>query len=148
MRILIVDDRSLGIRVLREPIEEAEPSYKVEGATTAGEARDLVQDAKPSFDVFLIDQNLGLGPDGIELMVELHRLSPGSDTMIFTGYDDLSAKQRAIEAGACDYFTKPLDLPRLLAQLHRLQRERSIRDERNWLQTLTEIAEEMQGCHN
>ncbi len=107
---------------------------------------DLVQEAKPPFDVFLIDQNLGLGPDGIELMVELRRLSPGSDAMIFTGYDDLSAKQRAIEAGACDYFTKPLDQPRLLAQLRRLQRERSMRDERNWLQTLTEIAEEMQGA--
>ena len=147
MRILIVDDRSLGIRVLREPIEEAEPSYRIEGATTAGEARDLVEKSKNTpFDVFLIDQNLGLGPDGIELMGELRQLSPRSDAMIFTADDYPNTKQRAIEAGACDYFTKPLDHQRLLSQLRRLLQERSTRDERNWLQTLTEIAEEMQGA--
>ena len=124
--------------VLQEPIlRRRNRAYEVEGATTADEARRLVQEAKPPFDVFLIDQNLGLGPNGIELLVELRRLSPSSDAMVFTGYGDPAEGQWAIDAGACDYFTKPLDQPRLLAQLRRLQRERSTRDERNWLQTLT-----------
>lgn len=145
MRILIVDDRALGIRGLRNLIEAADPTYSVDGATAADDAIRLAQASNPPFDVFLIDQNLGLGRDGIELMVELQQISPRSDTMIFTGDEHTGTKQRAIEAGACDYFIKPLDEQRLLAQLHRLQRDRGTRVERNWLAALAEVSTELQG---
>lgn len=144
MRILIVDDRPLGVRVLRQQIMEAEPMYLVEGANNAHEATRLVREASTPFDIFLVDQNLGLGPDGIELMQELRQLSPRSDAMVFTGYGDPSEGQRAIEAGACDFFTKPVDNLRLLAQLRRLQQERSMRKERDWLQLLAATTKELQ----
>ena len=138
MRILIVDDQPLGIDVLQARIQEAEPTYQIEGANTAIEATHLALVAQPPFDVYLIDQNLGTMPTGIDLLLELRQASPRSDAIVFTGFGDPEEGQRAIDAGACDYFTKPLDYPRLFAQLRRLQQERSTRNERNWLAALAE----------
>lgn len=146
MRILIVDDRPLTIEVLRGEILEEEPSYEVDGATTAEEALRRAQEAQPPYDVFLLDQKLDQQLNGIDLLVELRHLSPRSDAMVITGFSDPREGQRAINAGACDYFTKPVDQARLLAQLRRLQRERGTRAERDWLATLADVGRELQAA--
>lgn len=142
MRILIVDDRPLGARKLRDDILATEPSYQVEVAATADEtlaadhAKQIVREARERFDVFLIDDNMGAGPNGSELMIELAQLSPSSEAIIFTAYADEVGKRRAIEGGARAYVPRPVNEKELLWQLRGIQKDQSTRRERDWLQLL------------
>ncbi len=148
MRILIVDDRPLGARKLRDDILTAEPAYQVEIATDEGRAADLarqiVQDATEHFNVLLIDDNLGVGLNGSELMAELRQLSPNSEAIIFTARADEEGKRRAIETGARAYVSRPINEQELLWQLRGIQKDQSTRQERDWLKIMTEIATQMQ----
>lgn len=153
MRILIVDDRPLGARKLRDDILTAESDYQVEmavsdGVTSAAErARQIVREARERFDIFLIDDSMGAGPNGTELMAELRRLSPSSEAIIFTAYGDEAGKQRAIEAGARAYITRPVNERELLWQLHGVQRDQDTRRERDWLQLLADTTRELQAAN-
>lgn len=149
MRILLVDDKAIAAKGLQADIQRADSQFEVTAVTAAGQATEVVRTAQAAgkrYDVLLIDRNLG-DTDGIELMEQLRALDPALDAIIFTGFDDPGSGQRAIEAGACDYFAKPLDDQRLFAQLRRLQRERGTREERAWLATLAEVSKELQGGH-
>lgn len=153
MRILIVDDRPLGARKLRDDILTAEPDYRViiavtEDATSAAErAKQTVREARERFDVFLIDDNMGAGPNGTELMAELRQISPGSEAIIFTAYGDDAGKQRAIETGARAYITRPVNEKELIWQLHGVQRDQETRRERDWLQLLAATTKELQAAN-
>lgn len=148
MRILVVDDRPLGARKLRDDILSAEPEYHVEVATGEGQAvaraTQVVQAARERFDVFLIDDNLGAGLNGSELMAELRQLSPSSEAIIFTAYADETGKQRAIEAGARAYISRPINEKEVLWQLRGMLKERTVRRERDWLQLLALMTEHLQ----
>lgn len=152
MRILIVDDRALGVRKLRDEIHSIEPEYQVEVATGEGQAADharqIVQGAKEPFDVFLIDDNLGVGLNGSELMAELRQLSPSSEAIIFTAYADEAGKRRAIEAGARAYVSRPVDEKELLWQLRGIEKDQSTRQERDWLHLLAKMTERLQTVSN
>lgn len=147
MRILLVDDKPIAAKGLQADIQRAEPQFNIAITTSTAQASEIVRETladKDPFDVLLIDRYLDEA-DGIELMKQLRQMSPLSDAIIFTGVADQAEGQRAIEAGACDYFPKPLDDQRLLAQLRRLQRERDTRNSRNWLTTLAEVSKRLQG---
>lgn len=154
MKILIVDDRPLGARKLCDDILTAEPDYQVkaavaDGAISAAEcARQIVRKGREHFDVFLIDDNMGAGPNGTELMTELRQISPSSEAIIFTAYGDEAGKQRAIEAGARAYITRPVNEKELLWQLHGVQRDQDTRRERDWLQLLAATIRELQAASN
>lgn len=148
MRILVVDDRPLGARKLRDDILSAEPEYHVEVATGEGQAAaratQIVHAARERFDVFLIDDKLGAGLNGSELMAELRQFSPGSEAIIFTAYADEVGKQRAIEAGARAYISRPINEKEVLWQLRGMLKERTVRRERDWLQLLALMTEHLQ----
>ncbi len=144
-RILILDDDDLFCRTLAVHLRrEKEPRFEVTTATTEEEARRAVTATAQPFDVFLIDQRLGPGPDGIEVMKELRRLSPDSEAIVFTGVDDPDGGLRAYQSGAYRYLSKPFDARELVWILRSLFEWRSARHERDWLRILTEITEETQ----
>ncbi len=153
MRVLVVDDRPLGARKLRDDILAAEPDYQVEiaatvGATSAADrAKQIVQEARERFDVFLIDDNMGAGPNGSELMTDLRQHSPSSEAIIFTAGGDEAGKRRAIEAGARAYITRPVNERELLWQLHGVQRDQETRRERDWLHLLADTTRKLQAAN-
>jgi len=53
------------------------------------------------------------GKDGIDTLIELKQINPLIKVIMITGKDDLSFKEKAAQAGALDYITKPLDLSEL-----------------------------------
>lgn len=147
MRILIVDDDDLLAHMTAARLHTLDASLNAKAVITADEARSAVRSADAPFDVFLLDQRLkGSDVNGVELMLEFRPISPQSDAIILTGYDDTEAGVRAFEAGAYRYLTKPFDARELVYILKALEKTRGIRVERNWFRILTEITTEMQGA--
>ena len=127
--------------MILEDAGEAQADY----TTNYTEAQELVRKAvkthKP-YEVFLIDQRLGVGKDGIEVMQELRAISPDSDAIIFTGVDDIETGLRAYEAGAFRYLSKPFENRELLFLLKSLKQWRKEQREHHWQKLFTTMVEE------
>ena len=110
--ILIVDDDKNMLEVLSLRLEAE--GYKV---TTKTEAKDALRMAKDElFDLALVDLKLAK-KDGIELMRDLHRITPEVPVIILTAYGTIETAVEAMKRGAYSYLTKPFDRRELLLQI-------------------------------
>jgi DNA-binding NarL/FixJ family response regulator len=146
LRVLILDDDALFGRAVRSSLNQSELACEVAAVTTEAEAYAKVQQVETPFDVFLIDQRLGPGPDGITVLEELLRLSPDSETIVFTRVGDVEVSMRAYRAGAYRCLHKPVHPQELVLILHSLREWRDARQERDGLMVLTVIAERAQSA--
>ncbi|HEU4325939.1 MAG TPA: GAF domain-containing protein, partial [Roseiflexaceae bacterium] len=142
LNVLILDDdalfgRSLANNLRLSKLVPCHTTY----VTSADEAYAAVHNAHLSFDVFLLDQRLGSGPDGIEVLDKLLELSPKSEAVVFTQAGDSAAGLRAYRAGAYRYLHKPLDPEELEIVLASLKAWRDTLHERDGLLVLTKISE-------
>src|SRR5512146_2410110 len=107
-RVLILDDDQLFCRTLRDgllltrelEVTDVDITNSVDKATLR--IIRAVEMNSP-YDIFLVDQYLGNGTDGIQVMSDLRRVSPSTDAIVFTGMGDPSSGQRAYAAGAARY---------------------------------------------
>jgi GAF domain-containing protein len=143
-RVLIIDDEIFFAETIQLILEDAgEAEAKI--STTIEDARKQVKKAmergKP-FEVFLIDQRLGPGKDGIEVMRELRAISPDTDAIIFTGIEDTENGVRAYEAGAFRYISKPFENRELLFLLKSLKQWRTEQREHGWQKLFSSMMED------
>jgi DNA-binding NtrC family response regulator len=116
--LLIDDDPSIAV-LLNDLFSIA--GVKFHAAQNATEGLALVERLQPQ----LILLDLGL-PDlnGMEVLDVILRQDPNRDVIVLTGLMSTSAAVEAINRGASDYITKPIDLDELLKKLgDRAQRE-------------------------
>ncbi|CAN5627728.1 hypothetical protein BH20VER1_BH20VER1_14590 [soil metagenome] len=128
MKILLVEDHADSRRSLQRLIERR--GHEVVAVASAEEAETAL--AEQPFPFLILDWMLP-GKSGVELCREL-RAAPAGDEMfilLVTARADTEDLQQALEAGANDYLTKPLDLRLFNVRLS--VAERQIRDlaERN-----------------
>ena len=64
-------------------------------------------------DFLILDVHLP-GKSGLELQAELSDIEPHCPIVFITAFDDETSRQQAIEQGAVDFLSKPLDVDRLL----------------------------------
>jgi two-component system cell cycle response regulator len=122
-RILVVDDVATNRIILKVKLTGA--CYEVLQAGCGAEALRVAQRDRP--DLILLDLAMpGLG--GIEVCQRLKADSGTRDipVIIVTSRADLRSKLAALEAGAEDFLTKPVDDLGLLARVRSLLRARSI----------------------
>lgn len=148
IRVLILDDEPLfGQSLVRSLALCDDPPVEAVYVTTAADAVAEASEADRAgapFDIFLIDQRLGPGPDGVEVLTELLAVSPRSDAIVFTVAGDQEAGLRAYQAGAYRYLHKPFRADELVIALKILQRLRETRLERDWLRVIAGIAKAAQ----
>jgi CheY-like chemotaxis protein len=60
------------------------------------------------------------GMDGLQLLAEIKQRHPGLPVMMVTAYGDDDRRRRAIEHGAAELITKPVDFEHLKTQLIQL----------------------------
>jgi DNA-binding NtrC family response regulator len=60
------------------------------------------------------------GMDGLTLLGEIKRQSPGLPVMMVTAYGDEDRRRVALERGAADFLAKPVDFQALKQQLGQL----------------------------
>jgi signal transduction histidine kinase len=76
--------------------------------------------------------------DGIALCRGLRAYSPELPVIVVTGFADTATAVRALQAGAEDYLTKPVDFEELLVSLQRAIERRAASVERQHLRAQTE----------
>jgi two-component system KDP operon response regulator KdpE len=115
-RVLVVDDDPQIRRVMRTTLEAR--GYYVDEAGSGEQALELARSEK--YDLILLDINLP-GKTGVETCREIHTMVTTPIVML-TVRDASEDKIEALDAGACDYVTKPFAMGELLARIRAVLR--------------------------
>jgi len=107
--VLVVDDEQNFLTLLDMVLTKR--GFEVHTALNGEEALKLLQHG--SFDLALVD--IRMGPvDGLSLLEELTQRLPGIKIVMMTAYPTVDTRIAAFQKGALAYFTKPVDLQKLL----------------------------------
>ncbi|TGN38443.1 sigma-54-dependent transcriptional regulator [Marinobacter confluentis] len=106
--VLIVDDEP-DIRDLLE-ITLSRMGINTLTAPDVGTARTLLQEHSPQ--LCLTDMNLPDG-NGIELVQWIQQHAPATPVAVITAYGNMETAIESLKAGAFDFVSKPVELPRL-----------------------------------
>ena len=111
MRLLIVDDEPSILELLGVALK-ALGTYKVKTATSAKQALQMI-------DAFLLDIQMP-EMNGIDLCAEIRRneLYKNAPILMLTAMSQMSYVEKAFEAGATDYVTKPFNFEDLKQRLN------------------------------
>ena len=103
--ILIVDDEKDLCTVLDNSLSQ--DGYRVLTAFNGKTALQLAKKEEP--DLVLLDIRMP-GMDGIEVLRKIKKMKKKTIVIMFTAYGTLETARKAMELGAYDYVTKPIDL--------------------------------------
>ena len=109
--ILVVDDEPDVEALFRQQFRRDLKSerFKMEFAVSASEALDCASKIKdPSLILILSDINMP-GMSGLEMLPKVRAERPDVPVIMITAYGDAETRRKAIERGAVDLLTKPID---------------------------------------
>ena len=104
-RILVVDDESIVVSLVRDALEEEE--YDILTALTGQDALAIID--REQLDLLVTDIRMP-GINGIELVKRAREKQPELGVIFMTGYANLASAKDAIKQGAFDYIMKPFEL--------------------------------------
>ncbi|MFC1491580.1 response regulator [Nitrospinota bacterium] len=103
-KILVVDDEQDLLDFMKPALEKK--GYEVETASSGEEALEKVKEHRPH--LMLLDIRMpGMG--GIETLKQAKEIDPRLGVIMVTAVHDEEVAKRAMEFGAHDYVTKPID---------------------------------------
>ena len=118
-RILIIDDDPSFCTLLRNFLTKN--NYQTEEAYSAKEGIRLVYDH--SFDIILIDYRLP-DMDGLELLKNIKKRYFHLPVIIMTNYANIKTAVKAMQLGAFEYVTKPINPDEILLSIRNAMSER------------------------
>jgi len=110
-KILIIEDESAILRVLKKIISEESKDYQVEEAVNGLEGFEKIE--KNDYDLVLCDIKMPK-MDGVEVLERTQKIKPEIPFIMISGHGDLETAVQTMRIGAFDYISKPPDLNRLL----------------------------------
>src|SRR5262245_24604180 len=112
--LLVVDDDEMTRDMLSRRLERI--GYTVTAAADGNLALDLI--AREVFDVILLDIKMP-GLTGFQVLQAIRRIHSVTDLLVVmvTSADDSDSIVEALELGANDYVTKPIDFPVAMARI-------------------------------
>ncbi len=76
-------------------------------------------------DVVLLDIRLGGGVSGLNVLERLKYVQPDIEAIIVTAYETTDLIRQALRLGACNYITKPFEIPTLRAAVSKAMQHRT-----------------------
>jgi len=113
--ILIVDDELAMREACREALDSE--GFALAEASSGGSALDLL--ARQAFDLVILDLKMPQ-VDGMQVLRSVHRESPGTATVVITGYASIDTAVEAMKLGAADFLPKPFTPEVLRLTVHRV----------------------------
>lgn len=140
LNIIAVDDQEFNLLVLEEMSKQI--GFEIKSFLDPLEAYDYLKNN--SVDLMLCDYMMP-GMDGVELIGKAKQLQPDLISVMLTAVsDNASLKVQALEVGATDFLTKPLNIAELQAKLKNLSALKTsqnvLKDFNSELQRQVEIA--------
>ena len=117
--ILIIDDEPFLRSTLAVILRRV--GYTTVEAGTAQEAVEIL--SAQSFDLIFLDLQMP-DRDGLDLLPELLRLSPGIPVLILTANGSLEKAVEALRLGARDYLLKPLEPGQIITRVDDILKEK------------------------
>ncbi len=107
-KILVVDDEPSQRKMLQANLSlDGYDVYEADDGKTA-----ISRVSEEFFDLILMDNRMSQ-LDGIEALKQIKKISPGIPVIIITAYASVETAIEALQSGAHDYLTKPLDIDEL-----------------------------------
>ena len=126
--ILIVDDEPVNVLLIEETIKRNLPNVRTVGFTSPQEAASWCEANEP--DLCLIDFNMP-GMSGIEFMARVRLRKPlhGVPMIMITGQPGTELQQQALDSGATDFLSKPINVADVVVRTrNHLRLRESLRD--------------------
>jgi DNA-binding NtrC family response regulator len=101
-RILVVDDDERTLKNIRKALSKT--GYSVSTSNNPVRARDML--LAEAFDLLITDRCMP-HMDGLDLLGEARRSSPGLEVIVITGYPSIDGAVQATKQGAYYYLAKP-----------------------------------------
>ena len=125
--LLAIDDDPQNLELIRETLEQKSLQVITNDNPEAGFASFLK--ARPR--IVLLDLVMP-NVSGMELLERMLAVDPGLDVILVTAHYSAESAVEAIQKGACDYLTKPLDIEKLRGRIGALladaeQRRKTLR---------------------
>ena len=139
-RVLIIDDDPQNVEMLTDVLRSE--AVEILSATDPRIGLELFAQQHPRIILLdLVMPHVG----GMELMEKIVQADPAADVILMTGNYSTESAVEAIQKGACDYFTKPVDIIRLSARVQAILAEAERRSSTMKLELELLEAYEFQG---
>jgi len=106
--LLVVDDDLPFRERLSRSMEKK--GLEVDSADSFGSAVEIIE--KHTYDYAIVDMRLADG-SGLELIKKMQIKSPGTKSLLLTGYGNIATAVAAIKSGAIDYLPKPAEVDQI-----------------------------------
>jgi DNA-binding NtrC family response regulator len=104
IELVAIDDERSVLDFVKNVL--ARPGLNISLFTSPLDAWDCIRRVRP--DIVILDQNMPES-SGMEMLVRITDWDPAIDVVILSGEDSTELAVRAIQHGACDYLTKPIE---------------------------------------
>jgi len=122
MKFLVVDDERDVEMLFRQKFRKEIRSgiIELEFAFSGTEALELLKNTQPP-DVLYIFSDINMpGMSGLELLEQVKAKFPQIQVSMISAYGDDENYRKAIDSGAKEFFTKPIDFESLKAEVHEM----------------------------
>jgi DNA-binding NtrC family response regulator len=124
LRIVVVDDDEQHLKFLAALLSQ--DSVTVYTSADSKAAVDLIRTKHPQL---VIADLIMPGLDGMDLLEKIIDFDPAIDVVLLTGHYSSESAVEAIQKGACDYLTKPVEAEKLQQRVDSLLSERRHRQQ-------------------
>ncbi len=115
VKLLVIDDSPQNVELIVEALTQKGVQILTAGDPEAG--FEIFLQARPQ--IVLVDLVMPK-MSGMELLTRIAAADPGTDVILMTGHYSAESAVEAIQKGACDFLTKPLDLEKLRNRIRAL----------------------------
>ncbi len=112
LKLLAIDDNPQNLELIRAALEQLDLEIVTAEDPEAG--FEIFLQRRPR--IVLLDMVMPK-VTGMELLERIVAADPGTDVILMTGHYSPESAVEAIQKGACDYFTKPLDVGKLRTRI-------------------------------
>ncbi len=112
LTVLAIDDSPENLELIRAALEQQDVEVLTASEPELG--LEIFQKARPR--VVLLDLVMPR-VNGMEVLERIVAIDPGTDVILITSHYSPESAVEAIQKGACDYWTKPLDVEKLRSRI-------------------------------